>query len=70
MLVLQHVRLLSNVLTTGEVFTLLNVFEVEESLMRSTNVVCPKVDRRTVCSHGMHDVDHDLWDINFLSFWE
>ena len=67
MLVLQHVHVLSNVLTSGEVFTLLDMFEVEESLMLLTHVISPEVNRRTVGSRGMHDVDHDLGDIDFFS---
>ncbi len=48
-------------------FALLNMFEVEESLVLFAHVVCPKVNRRTVCSRGMHDVDHDLGDVDFFS---
>ena len=67
MLVLQLVRVLSNVLTSEEVFTLLDMFEVEESLVLLAHVISPKVNRRTVCSRGMHDVYHDFGDVDFLS---
>jgi hypothetical protein len=66
-LVLQHVRILPNIMTSGEVFTLLNMFEVEENLMLLEHVICPKVNRRTFCSRGMHDVNHDFGDVDFFS---
>ena len=66
-LVLQHVRKFPYVMTSGEVFALLDMFEVEEILMFFTHVICPKVNRRTVCSPGMHEINHDLGDIDFFS---
>ena len=69
-LVFQHVRIFPDILTSLECVTLLNMFEVEEGLMLPAHVVCPKVDRRAVGSCGVHDIDHDLGDVNFLSPWE
>ena len=43
------------------------MLEIEEDLVLLTHVISPKVDRRAVCSRGMHDVDHDLGDIYFFS---
>ena len=46
------------------------MFKIDEGLMLPAHVVCPKVDRRAVGGRGVHDIDHDLGDVNFLSPWE
>ena len=67
MLVLQHVRVLPNVLTPREVITLLDVFEVEEDLVLLAQVVCPVMYRGAVGSRRLHHIYHDSGDINFVS---
>ena len=70
MLVLQHVRIFSDFLTSGEVFTFLYVFQIEESLMFPTHMISPEVDRRAICRRRVHDVDHNLGYVYFFSPWE
>ena len=67
MLVLQLVRIFSDVLTTWQLVALLYVFEIEEDLMFFAHVVRPIVDRSAIGSRSLHHVDHHSRNINFVS---
>ena len=58
MLVLQLVRILSDVLTTRKCVTRLNVIEFEESVVLVAHVIYSEVDRRAVGGRGEHHIDY------------
>ena len=43
------------------------MLEIEEDLVLLTHVISPIVYRRAVRSRRLHHIDHNSWDINFVS---
>ena len=70
MLVLQHVGLLSDVLTACESVTFFDMFKSEKALVSLAHVIGPIVYRSIVCGSRLHHVYHDSRDIYLITPWK